>query len=53
MKAIGEDIDQGTIDLMIEGVDQDGDGEIDFNGDAGVKLKLDLPERSTHMTARA
>eukprot|EP00954_Amorphochlora_amoebiformis_P015647 1227979-Amorphochlora_amoeboformis.AAC.1 len=32
MKTLGEQIDKETIDLMIEGVDRDGDGEIDFNG---------------------
>eukprot|EP00468_Gymnochlora_sp_CCMP2014_P008225 CAMPEP_0167762388 /NCGR_PEP_ID=MMETSP0110_2-20121227/12739_1 /TAXON_ID=629695 /ORGANISM="Gymnochlora sp., Strain CCMP2014" /LENGTH=157 /DNA_ID=CAMNT_0007649255 /DNA_START=21 /DNA_END=494 /DNA_ORIENTATION=- len=31
MKTLGEQIDKETIDLMIEGVDRDGDGEIDFN----------------------
>mmetsp|Transcript_6859 Transcript_6859/g.9484 ORF Transcript_6859/g.9484 Transcript_6859/m.9484 type:complete len:160 (+) Transcript_6859:57-536(+) len=31
MKTLGEQIDKETVDLMIEGVDRDGDGEIDFN----------------------
>ncbi len=31
MRTLGEQIDKETIDLMIEGVDRDDDGEIDFN----------------------
>jgi calcium-binding protein CML len=31
-KSFGEDIDKDTLNLMIEGVDKDGDGEIDFSG---------------------
>jgi len=30
MTTLGEEIDDDTIDLMIEGVDTDGDGDIDF-----------------------